>query len=134
ARDDVPVTASVGIAANKCRAKLASDLCKPNGVAEIDEASLDAVLLPLAIERLPGVGSVTGERLRALGLATVRDVRARPKEELTRRLGPFGEHLFDLARGHDERPVVADRESKSMGEGQTIPDELEEPDDGRPVL
>jgi DNA polymerase-4 len=133
-RREVRLTASVGIAPNKFLAKLASDLCKPDGIAEIGAANLDTVLLPLAIERLPGVGPVTGERLRAEGLATVGDVRARPVEDLVARFGPFGEHLARLSRGIDDRPVETDGEAKSMGQEETFPYDADDADDVRSVL
>jgi DNA polymerase-4 len=133
-RREVGLTASVGIAPNKFLAKLASDLCKPDGIAEITSENLDAVLLPLPVERLPGVGPVTGERLRKEGLATVGDVRAQPVADLVRRHGAFGEYLAHLARGIDERPVEAEREAKSMGQEQTFPYDIEDADAVRQVL
>ncbi len=133
-RREVQLTASVGIAPNKFLAKLASDLGKPDGIAEITPENLDAILLPLPTERLPGVGPVTAERLRALGLATVADVRARPVADLVHVLGAFGEHLSELARGIDERPVEAEGEAKSMGQEQTFAFDEEDPAAVRAVL
>jgi DNA polymerase IV len=133
-RADVSLTASVGIAPNKFLAKLASDLCKPDGIAQIGASNLDSILLPLPIERLPGVGTTTGERLRAIGLATVADVRARPVEDLVRRLGDFGEHLANLSRGIDERPVEAEGDAKSMGQEQTFSYDEETAEGVRAVL
>src|SRR5262245_20856941 len=126
-RDDLALTASVGIAPNKFLAKLASDLCKPDGLAESDAKNLDAILLPLPIERLPGVGEVTGRRLRADGFATVADVRAKPIDEMTRRYGGFGEWIGSLSRGQDDRPVVTEGEAKSMGQEMTFSYDEEDP-------
>jgi len=133
-REDVSLTASVGIAPNKFLAKLASDLCKPNGLAEIDASRVDEVLLPLPIERLPGVGETTGRRLRAEGLATVGDVRRAPLSDLVRRFGTFGEWIGNLSRGIDDRPVVTDGECKSMGHEMTFTHDREDPEDVRAVL
>jgi DNA polymerase IV len=133
-RSELSLTASVGIAPNKFLAKLASDLCKPDGVGEIGAANLDAVLLPLPVARLPGVGPVTAERLRAEGLITVGDVRARPAADLVRTLGDLGRHLADLSRGLDDRAVESEGEAKSMGEEQTFSYDMDDPDGVRQVL
>ena len=133
-REELRLTASVGVAPNKFLAKLASDLCKPDGIAVITADTIDEVLLPLPVERLPGVGPVTGERLRAAGLATVADLRARTPEDLAHRFGSFGEDLWRLARGIDDRLVEAEGEAKSMGQEQTFPYDLEDLDAVRSVL
>src|SRR5262245_37769888 len=127
-RAEIDLPASVGIAPNKFLAKLASDLAQPNGIREIDADNLDSTLLPLPIERLPGVGPVTGERMRAAGLATIGAVRATPIEELVAAFGPFGEHIAHLSRGFDARPVEIEGEAKTMGQEETFPYDLEEPD------
>jgi DNA polymerase-4 len=125
-RHELALTASVGIATNKFLAKLASDLAKPDGVREIDATNLDAVLLPLPIERLPGVGPVTGERLRATGLTDVASVRATPVQDLVARFGPYGERLARLSHGLDDRPVESEGEAASIGQEQTFSYDLEE--------
>src|SRR5690242_9626014 len=74
-RQELNLTASAGVAPNKFLAKLASDWRKPDGLFVIQPEDIDAFLLPLPVERLPGVGRVTGEKLGKLGIQTVRDLR-----------------------------------------------------------
>ena len=74
-RQELSLTASAGVAPNKFLAKLASDWCKPDGLFVVQPADVDAFLLPLPVGRLPGVGSVTGQKLEKLGMQTVTDLR-----------------------------------------------------------
>lgn len=133
-RDELALTASVGVAPNKFLAKLASDLRKPDALVEVTPETTDAILLPLPVERLWGVGPKTAERMRALGLATVADLRARGLERLVASLGALGEHVHALAWGRDDRPVVPESEAKSIGHEETFLHDLEDPDDVRSVL
>src|SRR5450755_779681 len=74
-RQELNLTASAGVAPNKFLAKLASDWRKPDGLFVIQPDDVDGFLLPLPVERLPGVGKVTGERLARFGIQTVADLR-----------------------------------------------------------
>ena len=133
-RAELSLTASVGIAPNKFLAKIASDLEKPDGLVEIAPDRIDEFLLPLPVERLWGVGPVSARRLRAVGIATVADVRAQPLESLVARLGAWGEHVHRLSLGLDDRPVETEGEAKSIGHEETFPYDLEDPEDVRAVL
>jgi DNA polymerase-4 len=124
----------VGIAPNKFLAKIASDLRKPDALVEVAPDGVDALLLPLPIERLWGVGEKTAEVLHAEGVHTVADVRARPNAWWTARHGAFGEHVLALAHGRDDRPVVTEGEAKSLGHEETFAYDLEDPDDVKAVL
>src|ERR1051326_290624 len=73
-RQELNLTASAGVAPNKFLAKLASDWRKPDGLFVIQPEEVDSFLLPLAVKRLPGVGKVTGEKLKILGVKTVREM------------------------------------------------------------
>jgi DNA polymerase-4 len=73
---ELNLTASAGVATNKFLAKLASDWRKPDGLFVVQPDDIDSFLLPLPVERLPGVGKVTGEKLAKRGIQTVRDLRA----------------------------------------------------------
>jgi DNA polymerase-4 len=123
--------ASAGIAAVKFIAKIASDLAKPNGQREVAAADGPAFLAPLPVSRLWGVGPKTEHRLRALGVGTIGDLAALDDGFVERRLGTAGRELQTLARGIDPRPVVPDREAKSIGAEETFDQDL--PADGEPL-
>jgi DNA polymerase-4 len=133
-REEVGITASVGIAPNKFLAKLASDLEKPDGLTIVTPETIDDVLLPLPVERIWGVGPKTAERLHALGIRKVADLRALSREELERRFGASGDHFWRLARGLDDRAVVTTGEAKSISHEQTFEEDLQDPADVRRVL
>jgi nucleotidyltransferase/DNA polymerase involved in DNA repair len=120
-RDDTGLTASAGVAPNKFLAKIASDLKKPDGLVVVEHGQVDEFLSDLPIKRLWGVGPKTEERLREAGLHTIGAIRARTEDELRQMLGmSLGSHLHELARGHDERPVVPDWEPKSISNETTF--------------
>jgi DNA polymerase-4 len=114
------LTASVGIAPNKLLAKIASDLNKPDGMFRIGSDNLHAVLDPLPVERLFGVGPKTLPAVHAAGIRTVGDLRHADKQCLWRAFGKHGGAMQERAAGIDERPVVADREEKSMSAEETF--------------
>jgi DNA polymerase-4 len=114
------LTASVGIAPNKLLAKIASDLNKPDGMFRIGSDNLHAVLDPLPVERLFGVGPKTLPAVHAAGIRTVGDLRHADKQCLWRAFGKHGSAMQARAAGIDERPVVADREEKSMSAEETF--------------
>ena len=133
-RAETSLTASVGVAPNKFLAKLASDLEKPDGLTVVTEERIDAILLPLPVERLWGVGSKTADRLRSAGVRTIGDLRSWTRDRLTARFGEAGDHFFALSRGEDSRPVVPDREAKSLGAECTFEVDVEDPEEVRAVL
>ncbi|GAA1542799.1 DNA polymerase IV [Nocardioides humi] len=109
------LTASVGIASSKFLAKIASDLRKPDGLVVIEPGTELALLRPLHVSVIPGVGPATVERLRRAGVHTVEELERVSQDELVRLVGKAqGQGLFQLARAEDDRPVVADRETKSV--------------------
>jgi len=118
--DELRLTASVGVAPNKFLAKLASDLEKPDGFVVLGAGDARERLAGLPVGRLWGVGKVTGGELARLGVHTVADLLAVPRERLQRLLGDHVDHLLALAVGHDERPVVPDHEAKSVGNEVTF--------------
>jgi DNA polymerase-4 len=123
-REEIGLTASVGVAPNKFLAKLASELEKPDGFVVIAAAEAAARLAPLPVSRLWGVGRVTERVLAGLGIRTVRQLLAFPEAALEARLGSYARHLRELAVGHDERPVVAEGDAKSMGAETTFAADL----------
>jgi len=133
-RSELRLTCSVGVAPNKFLAKLASDLNKPDGMAVITPENLRATLDPLPVSRLWGVGPSAEKSLHRLGVRTIADLHALPLDVLRSRFDDFGEHLWNLARGLDDRPVHTDREAKSISHEHTFAQDLEDPDAVRAVL
>ncbi|WP_326789026.1 DNA polymerase IV [Streptomyces sp. NBC_00151] len=109
------LTGSVGLAASKMLAKIASEQAKPDGLVLIDPGTERALLGPMPVRTLPGVGPATGDHLRRAGITTVEELAEAGEDELVRLLGKaHGHALFAMALAHDERPVVAERETKSV--------------------
>lgn len=120
---ELRLPASAGIAGTKFVAKIASDLAKPNGQIEVALAETVAFLTPLPLARLWGVGPKTEATLNKLGLRTIGDLRAKGEPWLVARLGEGGRALHALSLGHDDRPVVADRQQQSLGAEDTFPED-----------
>jgi nucleotidyltransferase/DNA polymerase involved in DNA repair len=115
------LTASVGVATSKLVAKVASDMRKPDGLVVVAPGTEEAFLAPLPIRRLWGVGPKTEEELARLGVHTIGALAALEPDRLARKLGTHGHDLMRLARGEDDRPVVADAgEAKSLGQEHTF--------------
>ncbi|TXS51532.1 DNA polymerase IV [Streptomyces sp. t39] len=115
------LTGSVGLAGSKMLAKIASEQAKPDGLVLIEPGTERELLAPLTVRTLPGVGPATGEHLRRAGMTTVADLAEAGEDELVRLLGrAHGAALFRMARGHDDRPVVAERDAKSVSVEDTF--------------
>ncbi len=109
------LTASVGIGTSKFIAKVASELDKPDGLVVVPPGTERDLLRPMHVTVIPGVGPATAERLRRAGIHTVADLETVSLEELVRLVGrAHGHGLHELARAHDDRPVVSERETKSV--------------------
>src|SRR5207245_778809 len=113
-------TASAGVASNKFLAKIASDWKKPDGLFVIQPEEIDSFLLPLPVDRLPGVGKVTDEKLKHLEVQTIADLRRMDLPTLEGRFGRYGVRLYELARGIDESAVVPDRPTQSISAEDTF--------------
>jgi len=121
---EVGVTASAGIAPNKFLAKVASDLNKPDGQYVITPPDIDAFVETLEVKRIFGVGKVTNEKLRRLGIETCGDLQQHPLLELVDKFGVFGKRLHDLSFGRDNREVNANSRRKSLSVERTYSDDL----------
>ena len=121
------LTASVGAGTSKLIAKIASDSAKPDGLVVVLPGRERALLDPLPVRALWGVGPASEERLRRAGVHTVGELAALPAERLAALFGAGrGGELQELARGLDPRPVVADREVKSISVEDTFPTDLDD--------
>ncbi len=123
-RDETGLTASVGLAANKFLAKLASDASKPDGLLRVQPGEVTAFLDPMPISRLWGIGRQTAPGLRALGILTIGQLRKADAAVLRPVLGNRVEHFQRLARGADEREVEPDRPDRSISHEVTFDQDL----------
>ncbi len=119
-REQLGLVASIGIAANKFLAKLASDLNKPDGFVVITEDNKQQILDPLPVWRIWGVGKVTEKALKSRGIERIKQLREAPPEILRSIFGDQVPHVLRLAQGVDNRPVESTREAKSISSEQTF--------------
>jgi DNA polymerase-4 len=117
---ELKLTASVGIATCKVVAKIASDLCKPDGLLQIAPGEEQAFLNPLPIAKLPGVGKKTEQALKEVGITTIGDLASLPSEMVKRRFGATGAVIHSYAKGIDDRQVEAPGEAKSISQQLTF--------------
>ncbi|MDX3314212.1 DNA polymerase IV [Streptomyces sp. NPDC054884] len=109
------LTGSVGLASCKMLAKIASEEAKPDGLVLIEPGTERQLLGPMPVRTLPGVGPATGDHLRRAGITTVDEIAEAGEDELVRLLGKaHGHALHAMALARDDRPVVAERETKSV--------------------
>ena len=124
---DQGLTASVGVAASKFVAKVASDLRKPDGLVVVEPGREREFLAPLPVSRLWGVGRKTEEGLLRLGYARIGQVAETDREYLIGKLGASaGAHLWELANGIDDRVVSPEEGYKSMGHETTFATDVED--------
>jgi DNA polymerase-4 len=123
-REVTQLGASVGVAPNKLVAKIASELEKPDGLTVVGSASVNAVLDPLSVRRLPGLGRKLGERVEAAGLATLGELRRAPDAVLWPIFGRDTQRMRERASGIDERPVMSEWDDKSISAEETFASDL----------
>ncbi|QNN24583.1 DNA polymerase IV [Planctomycetales bacterium ZRK34] len=133
-RDELELTASVGVAPNKFLAKLASDMDKPDGLTVIEPERVLEVLDKLPIGRMWGIGKVTESKLIQRGVNTIGDLRRMPPEWMKDRFGADAERYANLCRGIDDRPVMPDSQAKSISHEHTFDTDIPDPDAVRRVL
>lgn len=124
---ELGLSGSLGAATNKLVAKIASDFRKPHGITIVPPGQEAAFLAPLPIRRLWGVGEVTGRELARLGIRTIGDLARLSAEELHVRFGTNGDGLWRAARGIDSRPVIPEREAKSLSREETFVQDERDP-------
>lgn len=123
-REKVGITISAGIAPNKFLAKIASDWNKPDGQFTITPDDVAQFVFDLPVKKIFGVGAVTENRMKKLGIHTCGDLQTHTLPELTRHFGKFGVRLYELCRGDDNRPVRTARIRKSLSAERTYAEDL----------
>jgi DNA polymerase-4 len=125
-KQETGLTASAGISSSKFVAKIASDLQKPDGLTFIGPSKIEAFMEKLPVEKFYGVGKVTADKMKRLGLHTGADVKNLSEEELVKHFGKSGHFFYKIVRGIDEREVHPERETKSLGAEDTFAHDLTE--------
>ncbi|MBI4313109.1 MAG: DNA polymerase IV [Chloroflexi bacterium] len=127
-KEETGLVVSVGIAACKSVAKIASDRCKPDGLLVVEPGKERAFLAPLPVKELWGVGPKTEERLLQDGIRTLGDLARQSESWARERFGKRGPELLALSRGEDDRPVVAERDAKSISAEETFENDISDPE------
>lgn len=125
-QEETQLTASAGVSFNKFLAKIASDVNKPNGIKVITPPEAMAFLDALPIEKFHGVGKVTADKMKRMGILTGADLKNFSEIELVQRFGKVGAHYFKIVRAQDDRPVNPHRIRKSIGAERTFSEDLTE--------
>lgn len=118
------LTASAGVSINKFLAKTASGHQKPDGFYLIPPAMAESFVAELPIERFYGIGPVTAEKMRTLGVRNGADLRGWSETDLVKTFGKSGFYYYQIARGIDDRPVEANRIRKSVGAEESFAEDL----------
>jgi len=126
-RERTGLNASVGVAPNKLVAKIASDLDKPNGLTIVTPETVTAILDPLSVRRLPGLGRKTGEKVEALGIMTLSQLRVAPDSVLWPLFGKYTPRIRARAAGIDDRPVLSEWEEQSLSAEDTFHTDIGDP-------
>lgn len=119
-KEELQLTASAGVSINKFVAKIASDINKPDGLKFIGPSSIEAFMEQLPVEKFHGVGKVTAEKMKRLGLHLGSDLKKLTEEELVKHFGKTGHFYYRIVRGIDHREVQPHRKSKSLGAEDTF--------------
>ncbi len=128
-KEELNLTASAGVSINKFVAKIASDINKPDGLTFIGPSQIEKFMEQLAVEKFYGVGRVTADKMKGMGLFTGADLKRLSEDEMTQHFGKVGRFYYNIVRGIDNRPVQPDRETKSVGAEDTFAYDLSTTDE-----
>lgn len=123
-KEELNLTASAGISINKFVAKIASDLKKPDGLTFIGPSKVESFINSLAIEKFYSVGKVTAEKMKSMNIHTGADLKELSEKELIQHFGKVGRFYYQIVRGIDNRAVVPNQETKSIGAEDTFQKDL----------
>lgn len=119
-KDELQLTASAGVSINKFIAKTASDINKPDGLTFIGPSAIEAFMEKLPVEKFFGVGKVTAQKMKKMGLHTGADLKTLAENELVKHFGKTGKFYYQIVRGIDNREVQPHRETKSLAAEDTF--------------
>jgi DNA polymerase IV len=122
--DETHLTASAGVSVNKFLAKSASSVNKPNGLCVITPDQVNEFVEALPIEKFYGIGEVTAEKMRRLGVHSGADLKRWTEAALIGKFGRSGSYYYHIARGEDDRPVEPNRIRKSIGCEESFAEDL----------
>ena len=126
-KEKTGLTCSIGIAANKLLAKIASDMQKPDGLTILTEEDIESRLWPLAARKLYGIGPKTEAHLKAIGIETIGQLVLLPLETLTEHFGnSYGQYLYDSCRGINDAPLITHWEAKSISRETTFQKDIKD--------
>jgi DNA polymerase-4 len=124
-RESTGLSCSIGIAPNKLLAKICSELDKPDGITLLTMADLETRIWPMAVRKINGIGPKASDKLAAIGIETIGDLARQTMTALQLQFGrSYGEWLYRVARGVDDRPVVTHSEPKSISRETTFERDL----------
>jgi len=123
-REEVNITVSAGVAPNKFLAKIASDWEKPDGLTVIKPDAVSDFVKRLPVTKIFGVGKVTAEKLKAMGVITCNDIQTIDELALYKKFGSMGTRLLELSRGQDDREVQSNWRRQSLSVEHTYPEDL----------
>jgi DNA polymerase-4 len=121
------LTCSIGIAANKLLAKIASDMHKPDGLTILNEGDIEKRLWPLPARKLYGIGPKTEAYLKTMGIETIGQLALLPIETLIEHFGnSYGQYLYDSSRGINDSPLITHWEAKSISRETTFQKDIKD--------
>ena len=123
-KEELQLTASAGVSINKFVAKTASDINKPDGLTFIGPSAIEAFMEKLPVEKFFGVGKVTAQKMKGMGMHTGEDLKKLAEVELIKHFGKAGRFYYQIVRGIDNREVQPHRETKSLAAEDTLPYDL----------
>lgn len=118
--DKTRLTASAGVSFNKFLAKIASDFKKPDGLTVVTPKEAEKFIDALPVKKIPGVGKVTREKMKAIGINTGADLRRASRFFMQQHFGKVGDYFYDLVRCNYDSPVVPHRIRKQVGAERTF--------------
>jgi DNA polymerase IV len=123
-KEELNLTASAGVSINKFVAKIATDMNKPDGLTFIGPSKISRFMETLPVEKFYGVGKVTAQKMKNMGLHTGGDLKELSETQLVKHFGKSGRFFYKIVRGIDDREVQPHRETKSIGAEDTFPYDL----------
>lgn len=133
-KEELNLTVSAGVSVNKFVAKIASDMNKPDGLTFIGPSKIVTFMEELPVEKFFGVGKVTANKMRSLGIFTGLDLKKQSHSDLIRWFGKSGDFFFQIVRGIDNRAVVPNRIRKSIGIEDTFSNDIGQIEELKSIL